>query len=72
MLARLAGASVTREHALVTCEPRCMPNAAKPFFIPMVHRVSWTRGSTGAPLDREAGSRAIGHIAALEPTSEVK
>jgi hypothetical protein len=49
-----------------------MPNAAKPFFIPMVHRVSWTRGSTGAPLDREAGSKAIGHIAALEPTSEVK
>jgi hypothetical protein len=35
--ARLAGASVTRDRALDTCEPSCMPGAARPFFIPVVH-----------------------------------
>jgi hypothetical protein len=37
MSARLVGASVTRDGALNTCEPSCMPGAARPFFIPMVH-----------------------------------
>jgi hypothetical protein len=35
--ARLAGASVTRERTLDTCEPSCVPRAARPFFIPVVH-----------------------------------
>jgi hypothetical protein len=37
MSTRLAGASVTRDRALDTCGPSCMPGAARPFFIPMVH-----------------------------------
>jgi hypothetical protein len=35
--ARLADTSVTRGHALDTCEPSCVPGAARPFFIPVVH-----------------------------------
>jgi hypothetical protein len=35
--ARLADASVTRDHALDTCEPSCVPGAARPFFIHVVH-----------------------------------
>jgi hypothetical protein len=35
--ARLAGTSVTRERALDTCKPSCVPRAARPFFIPVVH-----------------------------------
>jgi hypothetical protein len=37
MSARLAGASVTRDHALDTCEPNCVLGAARPFFIHVVH-----------------------------------
>jgi hypothetical protein len=37
MSACLAGALVTRDHTLDTCEPSCVPGAARPFFIPMVH-----------------------------------
>jgi hypothetical protein len=37
MSACLAGASVTRDRALDTCEPSCVPGAGKPFFIPVVH-----------------------------------
>jgi hypothetical protein len=32
-----AGASVTRDRALDTCEPSCVPWVAMPFFIPVVH-----------------------------------
>jgi hypothetical protein len=35
--ARLAGASVTHDRALETCEPSCVPGAVGPFFIPVVH-----------------------------------
>jgi hypothetical protein len=35
--ARIAGASVTRDRALDTCESSCVPGVARPFFIPMVH-----------------------------------
>jgi hypothetical protein len=35
--ARIADASVTHGHALDTCEPNCVPGAASPFFIPVVH-----------------------------------
>jgi hypothetical protein len=33
----LEGTSVTRNRALDTCEPSCVPGAATPFFIPVVH-----------------------------------
>jgi hypothetical protein len=35
--ARLASASVTRDHALDTSELSCVPEAARSFFIPVVH-----------------------------------
>jgi hypothetical protein len=50
--ARLTGASVTCDCALDTCEPSCVPGAARPFFIPVVH-IRWgcgVRGSSGALL----------------------
>jgi hypothetical protein len=37
MSARLTGASVIRNRALDTCEPSCVPGAARTFFIPVVH-----------------------------------
>jgi hypothetical protein len=33
----LAGASVTRNRALDTCEPSYVPGVARPLFIPVVH-----------------------------------
>jgi hypothetical protein len=33
----LAAASVTRDRAMDTCEPSCMPGVARPFFIHVVH-----------------------------------
>jgi hypothetical protein len=49
----LAGTSVTRDHALDTCEPSCVPGVARPFFIPVVH----------SPLG------VVGYVAALELSS---
>jgi hypothetical protein len=49
----LAGASVACNHALDTCEPSCMPGAARSFSIPVVHN----------PLG------AVGYVAAPEPSS---
>jgi hypothetical protein len=49
MSARLAGASVTHNLALDTCEPSCMPRAARPFFIPMVHSLLEAVGYVAAP-----------------------
>jgi hypothetical protein len=54
MSARLAGASVTRDRALDTCEPSCVAGAARPFFIPVVH----------SPLG------AVGYVAAPELSSQ--
>jgi hypothetical protein len=51
--ARLAGALVTRDRALYTCEPSCVPGAARPFFIHVVH----------SPL------RAVGYVTAPELSS---
>jgi hypothetical protein len=48
--ARLAGASVIRDRALDTCEPSCVPGAARHCFIPVVH----------SPLG------AVGYVAASE------
>jgi hypothetical protein len=58
MSARLAGTSVTRNRALDICEPSCVPGAARPFFIPVVHN----------PLEA-VGRRGRCHVAAPEPTS---
>jgi hypothetical protein len=49
----LAGASVTRDRALDTCEPSYVPGAARPFFISMVH----------SPLG------VMGYVAALKLSS---
>jgi hypothetical protein len=49
-----AGASVTYECALETHEPSCVPEAAKPFFIPVVH----------------SPPGAVGHVAASELPSQ--
>jgi hypothetical protein len=53
MSARLAGASVTHNCALDICEPGCVPGAAMPFFIPMVHNPLGPCGTwqhRGSPL----------------------
>jgi hypothetical protein len=50
--ARLAGASVTRDRALDTCQPSCVPGAARHFFILVVH----------SPLG------VVGYVTAPEPT----
>jgi hypothetical protein len=53
MSTRLAGALVTHDRALDTCEPSCVPGVARPFFIPVVH----------SPLG------AVGYVAASELSS---
>jgi hypothetical protein len=47
--ARLTGASVTRDRALDTCEPSCVPGAASPFFILVVHNPLGGVGYVAAP-----------------------
>jgi hypothetical protein len=49
MSAHLAGASVTRDHFLDTCEPSCVPGAVRPFFIPVVHSPLGAVGYVTAP-----------------------
>jgi hypothetical protein len=49
-----AGASVMHERALETRESSCVPRAAKPFFIPVVH----------------SPPGAMGHVATLELPSQ--
>jgi hypothetical protein len=53
MSTRLAGALVTHDRALDTCEPSCVLGVARPFFIPVVH----------SPLG------AVGYVAASELSS---
>jgi hypothetical protein len=66
--ARLAGASVTRDCALNTCEPSCMPGVVKPFFIHVVHSPLGAVGYVAAPeLSSRGGGRC--HVAAPKPTS---
>jgi hypothetical protein len=45
----LAGGSVTRDRALDTCEPSCVPRAARPFFIHVVHSPLGAVGYVAAP-----------------------
>jgi hypothetical protein len=47
--ARLAGTSITRDRALGTCEPSCVPRAARSFFIPVVHSPLGAVGDMAAP-----------------------
>jgi hypothetical protein len=49
MSARLADASVTRGRALNTCNPSCVPGAARPFFIHVVHSPLGAMGYVVAP-----------------------
>jgi hypothetical protein len=72
--ARLAGASVTRDCALVACEPSCVPRAARPFFIPVVHNplggmgyvaateLSSQGGEAGATWQRRSPPRQGGEV----------
>jgi hypothetical protein len=56
--AHLAGASVTRDRALDTCEPSCVPRAARPFFIPVVHSPLGAVGYVAAPELSSRGGEA--------------
>jgi hypothetical protein len=51
--AHLACASVTCDRASDTCKPSCIPGAARPFFVPVVHSLLG----------------AVGYVAALELSS---
>jgi hypothetical protein len=74
MSARLAGTSITRDRALDTCEPSCVPGAARPFFIPVVHSplgavgymvapdLSSRGGETGATGQRRSPPRQGGEV----------
>jgi hypothetical protein len=58
MSARLAGASVTRDRALDTCEPSCVPGVARSFFIPVVHSPLGGVGYVAAPELSSQGGEA--------------
>jgi hypothetical protein len=67
--ARLAGASVTHDRSLDTCEPNYVPGAARPFFYscgPQPAGGNEVCDSTGALL---SGRRGQSYVAAPEPTS---
>jgi hypothetical protein len=61
MSTHLAGALVTREHALEKCKSRCVPGAARPFFIPVVHSPLEVVGYVEAPELSSRGGRARSH-----------
>jgi hypothetical protein len=58
--ARLAGASVTHDCALDTCEPSCVPGVARPFFILVVHSPLEAVGYVAAPGFSSQGCEAGG------------
>jgi hypothetical protein len=58
MSAHLTDASVTRDRALDTCEPSCVPGAARPFFIPVVHSLLGAVGYVVAPELSSRGGEA--------------
>jgi hypothetical protein len=58
MSARLAGASVTRDCALDTYEPNCVPGAARSFFISVVHSPLGAVGYVAAPKLSSWGGEA--------------
>jgi hypothetical protein len=72
--ARLVDASVARNRALDTCEPSYVPEAAMPFFIPVVHsplgvvrylaapELSSRGGEAGATWQRQSPPRQGGGV----------
>jgi hypothetical protein len=56
--ARLAGASVTRDRALDTCEPSCVPGAVRPSFILVTHSLLGAVGYVAAPELSSRGGEA--------------
>jgi hypothetical protein len=58
MSARLVGVSITRDRALDTCESSCVPGAARPFFIPVVHSPLGVVGYVTAPELSSRGGEA--------------
>jgi hypothetical protein len=58
MSAHLTGTSVTCDHALESCEPSCVPGAARPFFIYVVHNPLGAVGYMAAPKHSSRGGRA--------------
>jgi hypothetical protein len=77
-----AGASVTHERALETCEPSYVPRAAKHFFIPVVHNPLGAGGHVAAsklpsqegrawrpPPLRKTEPETLRHMAAPKLTS---
>jgi hypothetical protein len=56
---RLAGTSVTRDRALDTCVPNCVPGAARLFFIPMVHSPLGAVGYVAAPELSSQGGEVV-------------
>jgi hypothetical protein len=61
MSARLAGTLVTHNRALDTCEPSCVPGAARHFFIPVIHTPLGAVGYVAAPKPSSRGDRARSH-----------
>jgi hypothetical protein len=61
MPARLAGASVTRERALETCEASCVPEATRSFFIPVMYSPLGAVGYVAAPKLFSRRGRARSH-----------
>jgi hypothetical protein len=57
----LAGALITCERALETCEPSCVPEAARPFFIPVVHNPLKVVGYVAASELSSQGGKAWSH-----------
>jgi hypothetical protein len=49
------------EQPLETCEPSCVPGAARPFFIPMVHSPLGTVGYVAPPELSSRGGRVRRH-----------
>jgi hypothetical protein len=58
MSARLAGASVTRDCALDTCELSCVPEVVRSFFIAVVHSPLGAMGYVVAPELSSRGGEA--------------
>jgi hypothetical protein len=57
----LVGASITHDCALETCEPSCVPGAARPFFIHVVHSPLGAVGYVAALVLSSRGGRARSH-----------
>jgi hypothetical protein len=56
-----AGSSVMHEYALKIREPSCVPRAAKPSFIPVVHSPPGAMGYVAAPKLPSQEGRAPSH-----------